>query len=501
MVEENPSSQKHASDNNSQCNSTKPEIPDEVLVTSEAQPHERVNMLRRSQAIAHIGSWTMKMGEEIVLCSDETYRIFGLPVGSTCTSEMFNEIIHPDDREYVKSSWMTALNNGQFDITYRILVDGQLKWVAVKAESMFHNESETISAFGTVQDITKRKQVEEALEEHLRFEELVSRISTKFIGLSGVEFEQSIQDALAEIGRYFNSDAVRLYRLSLQGDLVKIRNQWRDEHIAPPKEMAEIHKMKYPNLAAHYSKGEATVFSKFDDSPQWPEMRKILKFFGTKAGVGVPLEVDSSGVDIFAMDKVKSEYIWPKDIVVQSIAIGKVILSAMRRREAEVELQDSYDEIKRLKDRLEQENIYLQQEVKLEHQHGEIIGSSPAIGKVLNKAEQVAKTDSTVLILGETGTGKELLARAIHDMSDRKARPMVKVNCAALPSTLIESELFGREKGAYTGAMTKQMGRFEVADGSTIFLDEISELSQSCSALDLLSDWPVYTMCSISRSS
>jgi transcriptional regulator with GAF, ATPase, and Fis domain len=149
----------------------------------------------------------------------------------------------------------------------------------------------------------------------------------------------------------------------------------------------------------------------------------------------------------------------------------------MRRREAEVELQDSYDEIKRLKDRLEQENVFLQQEVKLEHQHGEIIGSSTAIGKVLNKGEQVAKTDSTVLILGETGTGKELLARAIHSMSNRKARSMVKINCAALPSTLIESELFGREKGAYTGAMTKQMGRFEVADGSTIFLDEISELS------------------------
>jgi formate hydrogenlyase transcriptional activator len=477
MVEENPSNQKHASDNNSQCNSTKPEVPDEVQATSEAQLHESENMLRRSQAIAHIGSWSVKMEEGILLCSDEAYRIFGLPVGSTCTFEMFNEIIHPDDKEYVKSSWMTALNNGQLDITYRILVDGKIMWVAVKAETMFHKENETISALGTVQDITERKEAEEEIKKYIEFQKLVTGISTKFVGLSGVEFEQSIQDTLAEIGRYFNSDTVRLYRLSLQGDVVKIRNQWRDEHIAPPEEMAEIHTMKYPNLAAHYSKGQATVFSKFDDSPQWPEMHKILKFFGTKAGVGVPLEVDSSGVDIFAMDKVQSEYIWPKDIVEQSKAIGKVILSAMRRREAEVELQDSYDEIKRLKDRLEQENVYLQQEVKLEHQHGEIIGSSTAIGKVLNKAEQVAKTDSTVLILGETGTGKELLARAIHNMSDRKARPMIKVNCAALPSTLIESELFGREKGAYTGAMTKQMGRFEVADGSTIFLDEISELS------------------------
>jgi PAS domain S-box-containing protein len=331
-------------------------------------------------------------------------------------------------------------------------------------------------------DITQRKLAEEDIENRLRFQELVATISTKFIGLSGAEFEQAIQDTLAEVGRYFNLDTVRLYRLSLQGDVLKIRNQWHNEQLSPPGEMAEINKMKYPNLAAHYSKGEATVFSKFDDSPDWPEMRKILKFFGTKAGVGVPLEIDSTGVDIFAMDKVRSEHVWPKDIVEQSKAIGKVILSAIRRREAEVKLQDSYDEIKKLKDRFEQENIYLQQEIKLEHQYGEIIGQSNALIKVLSIAEKVARTDSTVLITGETGVGKELMARAIHDLSNRKERAMLKVNCAALPSTLIESELFGREKGAYTGALTKQIGRFEVADNSTIFLDEISELSQELQA-------------------
>jgi hypothetical protein len=147
------------------------------------------------------------------------------------------------------------------------------------------------------------KQTKETLEESLRFQELVSKISTKFIGLSGSEFEQTIHGTLAVIGNYFNVDTVRLYRLSLQGDVIKIRNMWRSEKLAPPEEMPEIHKMKYPNLATHYSLGKSVVFSKFDDSPQWPEMRKILKFFGTKAGIGVPLEVDDSGVDIFAMDK------------------------------------------------------------------------------------------------------------------------------------------------------------------------------------------------------
>jgi len=321
------------------------------LTESKGQLQEKENILKRSQAIAHIGNWAIKIGEEIVHCSDEACRIFGLPIGSTPTFEMFNEVIHPDDREYVENSWMTAINKGQFDITYRILTDGQLKWVAVKAESMLHKEGQTISAIGTVQDITKLKLAEEALEKRLQFQELISKISTKFIGLTGVEFERVIHDTLAEIGRYFNSDTVRLYRLSLKGDVLKIRNQWRNENLSPPEEMAEIHKMKYPNLAAHYSKGESTVFSKIDDSPQWPEMKKILKFFGTKAGVGVPLESDSIGVDVFALDKVRSEHVWPKDIVEQSKAVGNVILSAMRRREAEEEnsrIQGEYIHIARV---------------------------------------------------------------------------------------------------------------------------------------------------------
>jgi DNA-binding NtrC family response regulator len=139
-------------------------------------------------------------------------------------------------------------------------------------------------------------------------------------------------------------------------------------------------------------------------------------------------------------------------------------------------LQDRLQEIEQLKARLERENIYLQEEIKLLSEHSDVVGQSQAMKKVLAQVEQVAQTDSTVLILGETGTGKELLARSIHKLSRRKDRPLVTVNCASLPPTLIESELFGREKGAYTGALTKMIGRFEIADGSTLFLDEIGEI-------------------------
>jgi len=140
------------------------------------------------------------------------------------------------------------------------------------------------------------------------------------------------------------------------------------------------------------------------------------------------------------------------------------------------ELRTALSEIIAFKEQLEAENIYFRHENKMKHRFENIIGQSDGLKYVLYRAEQVAPTDTTVLILGETGTGKELIAFAIHGMSSRKERPLITVNCAALPANLIESELFGREKGAFTGADTRQVGRFEIAHGSTLCLDEIGEL-------------------------
>jgi formate hydrogenlyase transcriptional activator len=146
------------------------------------------------------------------------------------------------------------------------------------------------------------------------------------------------------------------------------------------------------------------------------------------------------------------------------------------RKRRETELQQALMELEELKDRLQEENIYLQEEIKVEHNFGEIIGHSKVLKEVLWQIEQVAGSESTVLILGETGTGKELFARAVHNLSPRKRRPLVKVNCATLPLHLMESDLFGHEKGAFTGAIKRKIGKFELAHGGTIFLDEIGEL-------------------------
>jgi len=157
----------------------------------------------------------------------------------------------------------------------------------------------------------------------------------------------------------------------------------------------------------------------------------------------------------------------------------KVIGSLMdfsERKQSEEKLRSALGEVSQLKNQLQEENIYLQEEIKLAHDYDQIVGRSDATKYVLFKIEQVSPTDTRVLITGETGTGKELVAHAIHSASSRRDRPLVKVNCAALSSTLIETELFGHEKGAFTGATGRKIGRFELANGATIFLDEIGEL-------------------------
>jgi formate hydrogenlyase transcriptional activator len=176
------------------------------------------------------------------------------------------------------------------------------------------------------------------------------------------------------------------------------------------------------------------------------------------------------GVPIFESDGALSGYVGSCIDITERKESEKALIDANER------LVEANRQIENFKEKLKNENVRLQEEIKVERSHQEVVGQSQAIRRVLMKADQVAPTNSTVLLLGERGTGKELIARAIHQYSERRDRLMVKVNCAALPATLVENELFGREKGAYTGALAREIGRFELAHESTIFLDEIGEL-------------------------
>ncbi len=180
---------------------------------------------------------------------------------------------------------------------------------------------------------------------------------------------------------------------------------------------------------------------------------------------------------LLAIEDVTEREYYKRDLEkIVEIRTAELVLARQEAEKRKQAAETDLFEIKMLKEHLESERAYLKEEIKLEHNHDNIIGKSDALKYVLYKVEQIAQTNTTVLILGETGTGKELVARAIHDFSKRKNRALVKVNCAALPSNLIESELFGHEKGAFTGSMSQRLGRFEIADRATLFLDEIGEL-------------------------
>jgi transcriptional regulator with GAF, ATPase, and Fis domain len=179
-------------------------------------------------------------------------------------------------------------------------------------------------------------------------------------------------------------------------------------------------------------------------------------------------------VHVICINAVQKERVWPEEFIPRLQLLGEIFVSAMERRKAEQALRESEEQ---LRNQLEKENIYLRDEVMLQREHEGVVSRSKTMKRVLAQVEQVAGTEAVVLLQGETGTGKGLLARTIHNLSQRKDRPLVTINCAVLPPTLIENELFGREKGAYTGAMTRMAGRFEAADRSTLFLDEIGELS------------------------
>jgi transcriptional regulator with GAF, ATPase, and Fis domain len=223
------------------------------------------------------------------------------------------------------------------------------------------------------------------------------------------------------------------------------------------------------------TKGQTCLYS--HNVRQYFPHIELLEQLNAESFLGVPLW-DSShrviGHMVLVDDKPMSEDpLWIS--VLQTFATRAGV--ELEREQADEKLREALAQVESLKNRLQAENVYLQEEIRTEHKFDEMVGQSTALVAVLQKVERVAGTDATVLVTGETGTGKELIARALHGHSARKHRPLVKVNCGAVPASLIESELFGHVKGAFTGAIDRRVGRFELADGGTLFLDEVSELT------------------------
>jgi formate hydrogenlyase transcriptional activator len=327
-------------------------------------------------------------------------------------------------------------------------------------------------------EMPERKGTEQALEERLQFEMLLAEISAHFVNLPADQIDGEIKDTQRRICEFLNLDRSSLGQVPEREPGTLLLTHIHQPPGSPSPPGRPNARDLFPWTTQKVLAAEAVIITKMSDLP--PEAgrdRESYGRYGTKSVVVIPLSVGGGPpFGLLTFSVMREERDWPETVVKGFRLIAQVFANALARKRADEQFKKHVGEIEELKQRLERENIYLQEEVKLLVEHTEILGPSLTMKKVLSQAEQVAGTNSTVLLLGETGTGKELLARAIHSMSSRKDRPLVTVNCASLPPTLIESELFGREKGAYTGALTKMIGRFEIADGSTLFLDEIGEL-------------------------
>ena len=308
------------------------------------------------------------------------------------------------------------------------------------------------------------------------FEPFLAELSTRFTGIEAERVDSEIESALRQLVECLGTDRATFAEYSTDGMNLRPTHSWARPTIEP--HTSPLLRIDAPWVHDRLVHGETIRVERLvDDLPQeaGPE-REYVRRTGIKSMLVLPIAVGGRFVCALATAAFQRPRTWSDVTVARVRTVGQILAHALYRKRAEAELGARLAEIGQLHARLEAENVYLREEVDRARGFDDIVGRSPAIRQVLARVAQVAPMSTTVLLLGETGTGKELLARAIHHRSPRRPGPLVTVNCAALPSTLIESELFGHEKGAFTGATTVRVGRFELAHGGTLFLDEIAEL-------------------------
>src|SRR6202051_373225 len=374
--------------------------------------------LTEAERLTRAGSWAWSAAtSHWTYWSQETCRMFGFdPELGLPSDEALSERIHPEDRDRVRRVAFPkrAAKGADFDIEYRIVLpDGAIKHLHSIGHPVLNESGDLVEFVGTTMDITERRQAEEKIREQ------------------EVELRQ-ILDVAPQFLFVLGSDGSRLYAnqsvLEFRGLTIE---EWQK---------LDFRERVYPDEAERMAREREQALSSRS-----------------------PLEIEAR------MLRHDGKYRWflfrYKPLKDQLGRITRWVVPAI-----------DIDDRKRSEERLQQENIALREEIDKASMFEEIVGASPALQTVLSRVSKVAATDSTVLITGATGTGKELVARAIHRRSKRSSHPFISVNCAAIPRDLIPSELFGHEKGAFTGATQQRLGRFELAEGGTIFLDEIGEI-------------------------
>jgi len=391
--------------------------------------------LEEAQRLTHTGSWVWQVeGRGPLHLSDEWYRVFGFdPEKGMPPWEERRQRVHPEDREKWQGEIERAIREqSEYDVEFRILLpDGSVKYIHAVGHPVFSASGELVQFVGSSTDITGRMFAEQTLRRSEGYLAEAQRLSR-----SGSWAWDVRTDAI-----FWSQEFFRIYEC----DPEKTKPSW--SYI-----LGRVH----------------------PEDREGVEQRAKLESTQKE-------RVDSEGDFriVFPDGRIKHLHSIAHPVMNELGEITEVVGTTMdvtEQYEARAALETAFEQIKELKDQLYKENIALREEIDKVSMFEEIVGSSEPLRHVLVQVAKVAATDSTVLILGETGTGKEMIARAIHRRSKRANRAFIRVNCPAIPPTLIASELFGHEKGAFTGASQRRLGRFELADGGTIFLDEIGEL-------------------------
>jgi len=290
------------------------------------------------------------------------------------------------------------------------------------------------------------------------------------------EIDGVIDSSLEGFAAVLGSQRSAVTEFHSDDDLAVVTHSYADPN-STPYPLGTLANDRLPWHLRQVRSGKVVLVRDPNDLPLDAENdRQFFLAEGMKSVIATPLTIGGVTIGAITFDFLGAESRWNDSLVQQLQLIGSVFANALLHKRDRQALRAALTEAERLRSQLAEEVDYLRERTNLKQQHKRMIGKSAVLHKVFAEADCVAKTDSPVLLLGETGTGKELLAETIHEMSARRRRQMVVVNCASLPSTLVESELFGREAGAYTGAATAQIGRFAAAHGSTLFLDEIGDL-------------------------
>jgi len=408
------------------------------ITQAEAEHRAGIASLEAAVDAAGLGFYLVSPPGETALLDDRARALLGIPPDQEPRTRTFwLEHVHPDDRDRVIQA-TREVHAGDVDRVshvYRYLHPTRgLVWLHHATRTFERDPSgRPTRVAGVLQDITDQKRTEWEIRE--REARLAAAAELAGLGFYDLDFG----NGLAFVDDRFR-DLCGIPATELEG--LKAVEFWR----------AHLHPDDRPRIEEVLQQGHAGKVDRVSLEYRFLHPARGERWF---QGIATVVSRDEPGGAVRSFG------------VLQDIT---------ERRRAEEVLRRSYAESERQKDRLRAESEYLKAEINVAHAQHEITGQSAAIRKVLGLVEQVAPMDSSVLIHGETGTGKELVAQAIHRLSPRGRHVMVKINCAALPAGLVESELFGREKGAFTGALTRQVGRFEVADGSTLFLDEVSEL-------------------------